>query len=121
MLIHLQQGFILATLISTVAGTFITGINLYDRLIEQRRQRKLDRGQNRRIKELEQRLNEAEAEKARIANGRGGEKKDDDGDRGVRDSLAKGGPMVQREYDRLYADLGPRFAHGDCEFLGVDT
>ncbi|KAL2169253.1 hypothetical protein VTG60DRAFT_6333 [Thermothelomyces hinnuleus] len=33
----LRQGFVLATLVSTVAGTFFTSINLYDRLIEQRR------------------------------------------------------------------------------------
>ncbi|AEO55792.1 hypothetical protein MYCTH_2124743 [Thermothelomyces thermophilus ATCC 42464] len=50
---ELRVRFVLATLVSTV-------INLYDRLIEQRRQEKLDRGQNKRIKELEERLSEAE-------------------------------------------------------------
>ncbi|KAL2126525.1 hypothetical protein VTI74DRAFT_753 [Chaetomium olivicolor] len=80
----LRQGFVLATLISTVAGTFVTGINLYDRLVEQRRQKKLDRGQNKRIKELEQRLNEAEDEKKRI---REAGKKENDGDNDFRNSL----------------------------------
>lgn len=31
----------------------------------------------------------------------------------LRQSLGHGGPMVQREYDRDYARLGPRFAEGD--------
>lgn len=109
--VHPQQGFMLATLVSTVAGTFITGINLYDRIIEQRRQKKLDRGQNKRIKELEQRLNEAEEEKNRI-------KKDRDrggGNNDFRDSLQQSGNMVKHEYDRCFANLGPRFAQGDRE------
>ncbi|KAL2019008.1 hypothetical protein VTK56DRAFT_10173 [Thermocarpiscus australiensis] len=106
----LRQGFLLATLVSTVAGTFITGINLYDRLVEQRRQKKLDRGQNKRIKELEQRLNESEAEKTRIKDReRGGNLGNSD----LRNSLELGGPLVQREYDRFYKDLGSEFAQGD--------
>jgi len=97
-----------------VAGTFITSINLYDRLIEQRRQKKLDRGQNKKIRALEQRLNEAEEEKKRIKEngngpGRGG------GDEDFRNTLQRSGDMVQSEYDRYFANLGPRFARGDCK------
>ncbi|KAK4149502.1 hypothetical protein C8A00DRAFT_37895 [Chaetomidium leptoderma] len=106
----LKQGFVLATLISTVAGTFITSINLYDRLNEKRHQRKLDKGQNKRIKELEQRLNESEDEKKRIADGgKGG----NDGNNDFRTSLQQSGNMVQHEYDRHFANLGPTFAQGD--------
>ncbi|KAK4139239.1 uncharacterized protein C8A04DRAFT_33289 [Dichotomopilus funicola] len=113
---RLKQGFMLATLVSTVAGTFITSINLYDRLVEQRRQKKLDRGQNKRIKELEQRLNEAEEEKERIIEEGSSPKqsKAGDGDRDdFRDSLQQSGKMVQHEYDRCFANLGPKFAEGD--------
>jgi hypothetical protein len=110
-----QQGFILATLVSTVAGTFITSINLYDRLIEQRRQRKRDKGQNKRIQELEQRLNEAEEEKRQIkdagGNGNHGNGRDE-----FRNSLQQSGNMVQHEYDRYFANLGPRFGQGDCKY-----
>jgi len=103
-----------------VAGTFITSINLYDRLVEQRKQKKLDRGQNKRIKELEQRLNDAEEEKKRIkeekerANRRGDD--DSDGGDNFRNSLQRSGAMVQSEYDRYFANLGPRFAQGDCKY-----
>jgi hypothetical protein len=104
-------------LVSTVAGTFITSINLYDRLIEQRRQKKLDRGQNKRIKELEQRLNESEEEKKRIKADKNGEGEGNDGDNNLRNSLQQSGNVVQHEYDRYFANLGPKFAQGDCKSL----
>lgn len=113
----------LATLVSTVAGTFITSINLYDRLVEQRRQKKLDRGQNKRIKELEQRLNEEQEEKERIREEGSSSKqsKAGDGERDdFRDSLQQSGNMVQREYDRYFANLGPKFAEGDCKSVAVN-
>ncbi|KAK0716431.1 hypothetical protein B0T21DRAFT_415139 [Apiosordaria backusii] len=128
---ELKQAFVLATLISTIAGTFITGINLYDRLVEQRRQRKRDKGQNKRIKELESRLNTAEEERAKMKEARdkavrrkrgdSDDDRDDDDDddgRGVNDrhlrrSLQHGGPSIQREYDRFYNTMGQKFAQGD--------
>ncbi|KAK4172983.1 hypothetical protein QBC36DRAFT_64803 [Triangularia setosa] len=129
---ELKQAFVLATLISTIAGTFITGINLYDRLVEQRRQRKRDKGQNKRIKELESRLNTAEQERTKLKEeqhkGRGkrgedadaNDDNDDDdddarsvNDRHLRRSLQHGGPSVQREYDRFYSTMGQKFAQGD--------
>ncbi|KAK4182478.1 hypothetical protein QBC35DRAFT_168915 [Podospora australis] len=123
----LKQAFVLATLISTIAGTFITGINLYDRLIEQRRQKKLDRGQNKKIKELESRLNEAEEDRKRLRESKekalkGSKKRetddDDDSssdgdDRNLRHSLERSGPKIQREYDRFYQSMGQKFAQGD--------
>jgi hypothetical protein len=110
-----QQGFILATLVSTVAGTFITSINLYDRLIEQRRQRKRDKGQNKRIQELEQRLNETVEEKNQIKDAGGNGNHGNDRDE-FRNSLQQSGNMVQHEYDRHFANLGPRFGQGDCKY-----
>ncbi|KAK4645254.1 hypothetical protein QC761_001290 [Podospora bellae-mahoneyi] len=129
-----QQAFVLATLISTIAGTFITGINLYDRLVEQRRQRKRDKGQNKRIKELEARLNTAEEERTKLKEeqGKQGQRKrakgggsasdsdadddhdrEDDGARHFRRSLQHGGQSIQREYDRFYNTMGQKFARGD--------
>ncbi|KAK0609501.1 hypothetical protein B0T17DRAFT_512602 [Bombardia bombarda] len=124
----MKQGFMLATLVSTVAGTFITGINLYDRVNEKRRQRKLDKGQNKKIKDLEKRLNDAQNGNQGGGNSNNNSQdKKDDGDQGndqrqpqprnigndLRDSLEYGGPTVQREFDHHYAHMGPRFAKGD--------
>lgn len=118
---RLKQSFILATLISTIAGTFTTGVNLFDRVGEarrQRRQRKMDRGQNRKIKELEKRLDDAEkgksvAEEKEKTKGsqRGGDDEED-----LRTSLQRGGPLVQGQYDQLYSRMGPQFAQGDCKY-----
>ncbi|KAM7187099.1 hypothetical protein V8F33_011433 [Rhypophila sp. PSN 637] len=123
----LKQGFIIATLASTIAGTFTTGINLFDRLEEKRRnrkQRKVDKSQNQKIKELEGRLNDKiervnqNAERAN-ENAHTIEKLQQQPERGrirdddLRDSLGQGGPMVKREYDRHYAAMGPQFAEGD--------
>jgi hypothetical protein len=90
---------------STIIGTFTTGINLYERVGEKRKQDKKDHRQDDKIKELEKRIDEKEKEKNDHA------RKAQD----LRDSLGNGGPMIQREYDRDYARLGPRFAHGDCK------
>lgn len=105
---RLKQGFILATLISTIAGTFTTGINLYDRVIEKRKQNRLDKGQDAKIRELEQRVNDAHSRQPRRQPGQGAIGCSD-----VRDSLERGGPTVQREYDQHYAQLGSRYAEGD--------
>lgn len=78
----------------------------------------MDRGQNRKIKELEQRLDDAvkgksEAEEKNVRNKsqRGGDEED------LRDSLQRGGPLVQGQYDQLYSRMGPQFAQGDCKFV----
>ncbi|KAH8887128.1 hypothetical protein GQ53DRAFT_693458 [Thozetella sp. PMI_491] len=99
----LKKGFIIATLISTIIGTFTTGINLYDRVSEKRKQANTDRGQDDKINALEKRLNDSE--NARKGRGQRGED--------LRDSLEAGGPLIRREYDRDYGRLGARFAEGD--------
>ena len=112
-----QQGFIIATLISTIAGTFSTGINLFDRIAEKRKQGRLDKGQDKRIEDLEKRVNEAEPRRGRDRSQQRDQPRqrvnaqDDD----LRDSLQYGGNAVQHEFDRRYSQLGPRFAQGDCE------
>lgn len=87
-----------------------------------RKQRKLDKSQDKRLKELERRLDDQEREggggddnrdeQSKKERTRGGERKDDQ----VRGSLEQGGPMVKREYDRQFASMGSRFAEGDCTF-----
>ncbi|CAK7268682.1 hypothetical protein SEPCBS57363_003219 [Sporothrix epigloea] len=57
---HLKKGFIIATLISTVIGTFTTGINLYERVRDRHDQKKTDRNQNEKIKDLERRADAAD-------------------------------------------------------------
>jgi hypothetical protein len=103
-----QKTFIIATLISTIVGTFTTGINLYDRVADKRSQQRTDHGQNEKIDKLEKRVDEAEGQRDR-ANGREGQ---------LRRSLEYGGPLVRREYDQNYSQLGSRFAEGDREFPG---
>ncbi|KAK3325115.1 hypothetical protein B0H66DRAFT_547409 [Apodospora peruviana] len=116
---RMKQGFILATLISTIAGTFTTGINLFDRVSEKRRdraQRKLDKTQDKKIKELEKRVKEAEEGKNANNNPPQQERQqepDRNRENDLRGSLEQGGPMVKREFDRHYANMGPRFAEGD--------
>ncbi|KAK4443815.1 hypothetical protein QBC34DRAFT_361363 [Podospora aff. communis PSN243] len=105
---RLKQGFILATLISTIAGTFTTGINLYDRVIEKRKQSKLDKGQDDKIRDLERRFHEHHGEGAGGGGGGGGGEDDR-----LRRSLQYGGSAVKGEYDRHYAELGSRYAEGD--------
>ncbi|KAB5511497.1 hypothetical protein GE09DRAFT_1180128 [Coniochaeta sp. 2T2.1] len=107
---RLKQGFIIATLISTIVGTFTTGINLFDRISDKRRQHKTDHGQDQKIRELERRVNEAESRR-RPSRSRSPSRRRGDDD--LRGSLEYGGPIVRREYDRGYADIGPRFAEGD--------
>lgn len=135
----MQKGFIIATLISTVIGTFTTGINLYERVRERHDQKKTDRGQNEKIKDLERRADaadkarrKAEKEKndhimARLEsnNNKGGQSGNpylpyqyppltyNRPQNDLRDALAASGPMIRREYDRDYARLGAPFAEGD--------
>ncbi|KAK0638592.1 hypothetical protein B0T16DRAFT_462357 [Cercophora newfieldiana] len=108
---RLKQGFILATLISTIAGTFTTGINLYDRIVEKRKQAKLDRGQDDKIRDLERQVNEHHGHGKKHKHHHRGD--DDDDDDRLRQSLQYGGSTVRNEYDRHYAELGSRYAEGD--------
>ncbi|KAK1834922.1 hypothetical protein QBC39DRAFT_342245 [Podospora conica] len=105
---RLKQGFILATLISTIAGTFTTGINLYDRIVEKRKQAKLDKGQDERLNELEERYDKHHG-------GRSSSTSHRDPSPDLRHSLASGPPAIQREYDTHLSQFGPRFAEGDVQ------
>ncbi|KAK0668024.1 hypothetical protein QBC41DRAFT_128342 [Cercophora samala] len=115
---ELKQAFVLATLISTIAGTFITGINLYDRLVEQRRQRKRDKGQNKRIKELESRLNTAEEERTKLkeeqGKNKGRRRRGDDTDSG---SSFDGDDDYDHDYDHDNDNDGDGVRRGNDRHL----
>lgn len=106
----MQKTFILATLVSTIIGTFTTGLGLYERVGQKRKQQKTDGQQDAKIKALEADVKRAE-EKSK--SGKGGQKQIQDGD--VKESLGESGPMIRREYDRNVYRLGDRFADGDGE------
>ncbi|KJR88169.1 uncharacterized protein SPSK_10769 [Sporothrix schenckii 1099-18] len=138
---HLKKGFIIATLISTVIGTFTTSIGLYERVRDRHRQHKTDHGQDKKIKELERRADDADkarrqAEKdkhehamAQFNHNNNNNNNNNTNFHGyppyqyapygrpqndLRDALAASGPMIRGEYDRDYERLGSRFAVGDA-------
>jgi hypothetical protein len=94
-------------LISTLIGTFTTGINLYDRVGEKRRQKKTDNSQDTKIKELEERVSNAAKWKEER------DRKEMD----LHRSLGQGGPMIRQEYNKDLARMGPRFAQGDGKLI----
>lgn len=101
----LKQAFVVSVLVSTIAGTFTTAINLFDRIGETRKQHRKDKGQDTKIKELEKQVEEMEKKKKNEPRQR-----DDD----IHDSLQQGGPVVRRQYDQNFQRLGPQFAQGDA-------
>jgi hypothetical protein len=109
-----QKTFILATLVSTIIGTFTTGLGLYERVGQKRKQEKTDSKQDTRIKELEAQVKKAEAD-ATKKNNKNDNKNTNVRPEAVEDSLGRSGPLIKREYDRDFARLGDRFAAGDGE------
>ncbi|KKY36565.1 hypothetical protein UCDDA912_g03475 [Diaporthe ampelina] len=93
----LKKTFIVATLVSTLVGTFAASHNLYERLSGG--QKKKDAGQDDEIKKL----------KGELEQMRGAGKKPDE----LEKNLNTSGPMIQQEYDVGYDRLGRRFAVGD--------
>jgi hypothetical protein len=111
-----KKTFIIATLISTIIGTFTTGIGLYERVGEKRKQKKRDSSQDQKIKKLEQQIKDAEGKnnnKNNDNNSNNNNRKEVRGE-DAEQSLRSGGPLIQREYERNLRRLGDRFAVGDC-------
>jgi len=100
---QLKKGFIIATLLSTVMGTFTTGLNLVEKVSEKRKQGKRDKGQDDQISKLQKQIVEMETK----------HKSKDKSEADLRQSLRKGAPSIKREYERDFERLGPRFAEGD--------
>ncbi|KAE9967814.1 hypothetical protein EG328_007949 [Venturia inaequalis] len=114
---NLKKTFIVATLVSTIIGTFTTGLGLYERIGQKAKQQKTDNGQNEQIKALEAKVKENE-EKERKDNqkrleGRKQRQIEGPDDEYIERSLGGSGQMIKREYDRDIQRLGERFAQGD--------
>jgi hypothetical protein len=91
-------------------------MNLYERVNDKRKQMRTDEGQDTRIKELQKQIEDVKKQRdessdrsKRAVDRRRTNIRDED----VRDSLARGGPAVGREFERSYRKFGDRFAEGD--------
>ncbi|TID22924.1 hypothetical protein E2P81_ATG02053 [Venturia nashicola] len=115
---NLKKTFIVATLVSTIIGTFTTGLGLYERIGQKAKQQKTDKGQDEQIKKLEAKLKESE-EREKMENQKrleGRPQRQIEGppdDAYIERSLGGSGQMIKREYDRDIQRLGERFAQGD--------
>ncbi|KAF1840341.1 uncharacterized protein K460DRAFT_348682 [Cucurbitaria berberidis CBS 394.84] len=123
---NLKKTFIVATLASTLVGTFTASMGLWERVAdrrEQHRQRQRDTKQDGEIKLLREQFEKTQQasesrqqEIERLKNGGasgggggGGRQRDEVGNNLERDSV-----MIQRMYDDMYGRMGKRFAQGDA-------
>lgn len=124
-----QKGFIVATLISTIIGTFTTSLNFYDRVQEKKAQKKqqgVDDGQNKQIQDLNAKIDKLQSgvdsrESRSDSRSRSSERRrrrrrksvgyEDDED--FRRSAGRSRAMIEREFDENYHRLGQRYAQGD--------
>ncbi|KAK7402527.1 hypothetical protein QQX98_011735 [Neonectria punicea] len=105
---NLKKTFIIATLCSTLVGTFTSSMGLWDRVKEKRKQQHRDTTQDDDIKKLK-----AYVERS--------EKRDNEQDRAIarrdRDevgaSFQRSGALISREFEDGYERLGRDFAVGD--------
>ncbi|KAL6711695.1 hypothetical protein ACN47E_004629 [Coniothyrium glycines] len=114
----LKQTFIMATLASTLVGTFTASMGLWERVHDRRvahRQKARDSKQDGEIKALREQFEKAQQaadgrqqEINRLKYGGGGHGRDDVGQNFERDGM-----MIQRMYDDGYGRYGNKFARGD--------
>ena len=122
-----QKGFIVATLISTILGTFTTSMNLHDKYQEKKdraKQKQLDEGQDKQIKQLQAKVDKLQSNGGGDDSGRrrgsrprlqsrrslsAGSYEEEDFDRSARKSRA----MIEREFDANVRRLGSSYAQGD--------
>ncbi|KAF2011862.1 hypothetical protein BU24DRAFT_265296 [Aaosphaeria arxii CBS 175.79] len=103
---NLKKTFIIATLCSTLIGTFTSSMGLWDRVNEKRKQTKRDSKQDGEIKKLKEQIEQTEKRsKEREEQMR---RRDE-----VGDNFERSGALIQRQYDEGYGHLGRRFAVGD--------
>lgn len=119
----------MATLASTLVGTFTASMGLYDRVSDKRQQHKQrarDTKQDGEIKQLKDEFTKAqqaaedrqkEIDRLKAGGGGGGNGGGGGGYRGNDDvgyNLGRDAAMVQRMYDDGFGRYGARFAQGDC-------
>lgn len=100
---------------STIIGTFTTGMNLYERVGEKRKQKRTDEGQDEKIKAMQKQIEdlkkqEKEFEDRQVARRRPGP---DIRDEDLEYSFRRAPRDIGREYERDHRRLGDRFAEGD--------
>ncbi|KAF2742682.1 hypothetical protein M011DRAFT_412111 [Sporormia fimetaria CBS 119925] len=104
---NLKKTFIIATLCSTLIGTFTSSMGLWDRVNEKRKQRHRDDRQNDEIRQLREQVERNEKRY----------KEDEERRRNRPEDLGQNfqmsGAMIQRTYDEGFGRLGRRFAMGD--------
>ncbi|KAI1856566.1 hypothetical protein JX265_011525 [Neoarthrinium moseri] len=108
---NLKKTFIIATLCSTLVGTFTSSIGLWDRVADKRKQKKRDTKQDGEIAQLKSQIEQAEKRSKEA------EDRMRDRDRGTDDvgyALQRSGAAISKEFDDGYARLGRRFAVGDA-------
>ena len=133
----LKKGFIIATLVSTVIGTFTASMNLHDKLQEKKdkkAQQTLDRKQDEQIKQLRETIDNLHSDNQSLRKGSvngsvsrrgsvtskrgritGGDDSSDDSD-GYNRSAKKSRGMIEQQYDDYMQRVGPRYAQGDGRF-----
>ncbi|KAF4970394.1 hypothetical protein FZEAL_10049, partial [Fusarium zealandicum] len=99
----LKKTYIIATLCSTLIGTFTSSMGLWDRIKERRKQQTRDTTQDEEIKKLKEKVEKPKEKSQAIDRGR------DD----VGLSFQKSGALISREFEDGYERLGRRFAIGD--------
>ncbi|VUC29790.1 unnamed protein product [Clonostachys rosea] len=107
---YLKKGFIIATVCSTIIGTFTSSIGLWDKVKEKRKQHIRDSTQDEEIKKLRERIEESEKQaRERDQKGSRGSRDRDE----VSDSFERSSALINREFQLGYDQLGRRFAIGD--------
>lgn len=123
-----QKGFIVATLISTIVGTFTTSLNFYDRVQDKKNQKKqqgVDDGQNKQIQELNEKLDKLQTagdksdsrsdsqSRSRDRRRRRRKSVGYENEEDFRRSAGRSRAMIEREFDENYMRLGQKYAQGD--------
>ncbi|RYP64838.1 hypothetical protein DL769_006513 [Monosporascus sp. CRB-8-3] len=113
-----QKTFILATLCSTIVGTFNSSIGLWDRVKQRRQQQRRDLKQDGEIKALKDKIEAADRHSAdamrRLQHPQPPPSQLGDRDRDeVGESFERSSALIRREFDDCYERYGRRFAVGD--------
>ncbi|RYO90123.1 hypothetical protein DL762_002848 [Monosporascus cannonballus] len=116
---NLKKTFIIATLCSTIIGTFSSSIGLWDRVKQRRLQQRRDLKQDDEIKSLKDKIEAADRRSAdalwRLQHSQPPPPQLRDRDRDeVGESLRRSGALIRREFDDGYERYGRRFAVGDA-------
>ncbi|CAH0015969.1 unnamed protein product [Clonostachys rhizophaga] len=109
---YLKKGFIIATVCSTIIGTFTSSIGLWDKVKERRKQNIRDSTQDEEIKKLRERIEESEKQ-VRERELKGSKESRRNSRDEVSDSFERSSALINREFQIGYDQLGRRFAIGD--------